>query len=137
MSVKAEYIVRKLPESFVTKELISAYEQDPAPDGETVKPPKRLVSKEIESRGGWLVIFPDGRSIRLTSEDQMKTFGLSKEAKLVDLNTGLTVNAHGIPTDLEHLLGPDMSNVPKGDTEVLEGADEDPVQQTLAALGVE
>lgn len=135
MSIKAEYIVRKLPQSFVTYENVSAYEQDPAPDADSPKPPKRLVQKQVESRGGWLVIFPGGHSIRLTSEDQMKTFGLSSEAKLVDMNTGLQVDAHGMPVDLAHLLSPDMQMQPKGDSTLTEGAEIDPVEAALAQMG--
>lgn len=129
MSIVAKYIVRKLPENFVTTKIECGYEQDNSGNE------RKFVKKEVESRGGWLVIFPAGHSTRFETEEQLKHFELSTKAMLVDANTGLEVNQHGVPLALQHLINTDMN--PRGDTEVLDGAEADPIADTLARMGVE
>lgn len=133
MSVSAEYFIRKLPATKEYTEVHYAYEQDGKPDAKgNVR--NRLVQKEVITYGGWLAIFPSGHSIRLATDEQLKHFGLEQQAKLVDRDTGLEVNQHGIPVALQHLLNTERQ--PDGDAEVLDGAEADPISNTLKEMGV-
>ena len=102
MAIRAEYVVEKLPDSFVTK----AVHYEFIGDGEDRKGKKlmKMVSKEVESRGGWLFTFFNGSSIRLESLDQMPTFGLSPKPRLIDDQTGEEVDESGIPLSLKDVI---------------------------------
>lgn len=133
MAVTAEYFVRKFPADKEFVETHYGYEQDGEPDAKgNVK--RVLTQKQVTTKGGWLVIFPSGHSIRLATDEQLRHFGLEQQAKLVDRDTGLEVNAHGIPVALQHLLNTERQ--PDGDTEVLDGAEGDPITETLKEMGV-
>lgn len=128
MAVTAEYFVRKFPDTKEFTEVHYGYEQDE-------KGNKSLQQKQVKTYGGWLVIFPAGHSIRLATDVQLKHFGLEQKAKLVDRDTGLEVNVHGIPVALQHLVN--TEHQPDGDAEVLDGAEADPISATLDKLGVD
>ncbi len=133
MAVSAEYFVRKLPADKEYEEVHYAYEQDGQPDKKgNIK--HNLTQKKVITKGGWLIIFPNGHSIRLATDEQLRHFGLEQKAKLVDRDTGLEVNEHGIPVALQHLLNTERQ--PDGDAEVLDGAEADPISNTLKEMGV-
>lgn len=133
MAITAEYFVRKIPDTKEYEELHYAFEQDGKPDAKgNVR--TRMVQKTVITKGGWLIIFPNGHSIRLATEDQLKHFGLEQKAKLVDRNSGLEVNQHGIPVALQHLINTERQ--PDGDAEVLDGMEADPINDTLKEMGV-
>lgn len=47
-----------------------------------------LVSKDVETKGGFLVIFPNKNSIRVETQEQLKSLGLDIQGGFVDLDTG-------------------------------------------------
>lgn len=62
-------------------------------DGEVVKRMKLVRTPErVEEVKGFMVYFPAGHSVFFESEEQLKRYGLTKDAELVDMNTGLSVN---------------------------------------------
>lgn len=133
MAVTAEYFVRKIPDTKEYEETHYAYEQDGQPDAKG-NVNRTLVQKKVITKGGWLIVFPNGHSIRLATQDQLRHFQLEQKAKLVDRDTGLEVNEHGIPVALQHLLNTERQ--PDGDPEVLDGTEDDPISSTLKEMGV-
>lgn len=106
MSIRAEYKVKKLGDDFVTQEVHYAFEQDGDRKDKNGNLRLKMVPKLIESRGGWIFEFPGkpGHSIRLTSLDQMKQFGIRDTPRLIDDQTGEEVSASGVPLDIAHLV---------------------------------
>lgn len=109
MGYRVEYEVRKLPDSYVTKEMrYSFVDDEKAQPDRFGRKRQKMVSEEVESRGGWLFIVrgKPGHSFRLTSLDQIKSLGLSERPRLIDNETGEEVNEQGIPlsvvSQLEH-----------------------------------
>lgn len=109
MAIRMEYTVEKLPDEYVTSKTVSKYVIDPEYDMKTheagKKVPKVRVDEVIEERGGWLFTFMRGHQIRCTSLEQIKLLGLKPEPRLIDDQTGLEVNAQGIPLDIAQHVG--------------------------------
>jgi len=106
-AIRVEYEVRKLPDTFVTKEMRYSFVVDEkAPRNRWGEPRQKMVSEEVESRGGYLYIVrgKPGHTIRLTSLDQIAAFGLSDKPKLIDANTGEEVDEHGVPLTVRRQL---------------------------------
>lgn len=53
--------------------------------------PKGLVAEEVMSTGGFLVMFPNGNSIRVESKERLAAMGLDVNGGLVDLDSGEAV----------------------------------------------
>ena len=107
MAIRVEYEVRKLPDTFVTKEMEYSFEIDEkAPRGRFGEQRQKMVSKEVEVRGEYLFIIrgKPGHTIRLTSLDQLKQFGLDTSPKMIDANTGEEVDEHGVPKIVRKML---------------------------------
>ena len=57
---------------------------------------RTLVSKEVEAKGGYMIYFPKGHSIRAFDDKHLKELGFSEPAKLIDMETGDEAgDAHG------------------------------------------
>lgn len=100
MSIRAEYEIRKLPDSYVTKETHYGFEDIPGSRKDRFgREMQRRVEKEVEVRGGWLLIVrgKPGHSIRLQSEEQATALKVALKPRLVDSTTGEEVNEKGIP----------------------------------------
>ena len=55
-----------------------------------------IVSKEVEAKGGYMIYFPKGHSIRAFDEKHLAELGFDKPAKLIDMETGDEAGeAHG------------------------------------------
>lgn len=119
-----EFEVRLLPDSYVTQETVYAFEEDPKQKKDRYGNPRtKMVSKEVETRGGVLIVVrgKPGHSIRLTSLEQAldlklidhETFarlsahkdGLKAlRPRLVDTGTGEEVNEQGVPLNIAREL---------------------------------
>jgi hypothetical protein len=100
MTVRVEYEVRKLADSYVTHEMQYSFEVDEkAPRGRFGEQRQRMVSKMVEVRGGWLFIIrgKPGHTIRFTTLEQIEAFGLKPTPRLIDANTGEEVDKFGVP----------------------------------------
>lgn len=58
---------------------------------------KEIISEEIEEDFGYMVYFPNGSSIRVRTDAELKRLGFDKPATLVDMDTGDEVGE--APTD--------------------------------------
>jgi hypothetical protein len=99
-AIRVEYEVRKLPDTYVTREKQYSFELDEkAPRGRFGEQRQKMISKDVEVRGGWLFIIrgKPGHTVRLTSLDQLESFGLGQKPKMIDANTGEEVDEYGVP----------------------------------------
>lgn len=107
MGMRVEYEVRKLSDDYVTKELHYSFVDDEkaTPDRYGRKRQKMVVSNE-ESRGGWLFIIrgKPGHSIRFTSLEQLRAFGLNETPRMIDNESGEEVGEDGIPLIVKQQL---------------------------------
>ena len=112
-----DYMVKPLPKSFTTYETQCKMVQDYVLDDETGKPlrdehgqrvkkgPARMVRDDmVESKGGIEYTFPNGNSLRMSSQDQLDLFGLTSKPRLIDTGTGEEVDERGIPLSLAALV---------------------------------
>lgn len=107
MTVRVEYEVRKLPDTYVTREKrYSFVDDDKAQPDRFGRKRQKMVEEEVESRGGYLYIVrgKPGHTLRLTSLEQMQAFGLSPTPRMIDANTGEEVDEHGIPKSVRKML---------------------------------
>jgi hypothetical protein len=95
MGIRVEHTVHKLPDSYVTKETVFRY--IPSEDDPKIKV---RVEEVVEHRGGYLVKFMRGHSIRLFDEKHLEMFGLTTAPRLIDETTGAECNEHGVPLDI-------------------------------------
>ncbi len=55
-----------------------------------------IVSEDVEAKGGFMIYFPKGHSIRAFDEKHLAELGFDKPAKLIDMETGDDAGeAHG------------------------------------------
>jgi len=118
MGIRVEYTIHELPPSYVTKEKV--YKYVPSEDDPKIKV---RTEEEIEHRGGFLVKFMRGHSLRFYDKAHLAAFNAAMRgsghrdgasfqintdgrARLVDENSGQVVNAQGIPEDIQHLVAP-------------------------------
>lgn len=107
MAMRAEYEVRKLPDTFVTKAPLLHFEEDPkGRKNRYGELPQKLFSDpegDVQT-GGWIILVrgKPGHSIRITSIDQAKQHKLKVVngeivPRFIDSQTGEEVNEDGIP----------------------------------------
>jgi hypothetical protein len=53
----------------------------------------------VEERDCWMVYFPQGHSIRVTSRAELERMGFDKKPRMVDMETGDVVDTGGDPYD--------------------------------------
>ena len=105
--IRVEYEVRKLPDTFVTTEKRYEFvEDDKAPPDRFGRKRQKMVETEEESRGGYLFIIrgKPGHTVRFTSLDQIRQFGLGTTPRMIDANTGEEVDEHGVPKIVRSML---------------------------------
>lgn len=123
MAVRVDYHVRILPDDYVTK--VTEYgfvDDDKAAPDRFGRKRQKMVAKEVEIRGGVLVLVKGkpGHSLRLTSLEQALDFKLidydqyvelkagaglqGLRPRLVDMNTGEYVNEQGVPLNIAREL---------------------------------
>ncbi len=79
-----------------------AYEVHPF-NGETIRRVYKfdeekhtIVAKDVTAKGGYMIYFPKGHSIRAFDDDHLAALGFDKPAKLIDMETGDEAGeAHG------------------------------------------
>ena len=113
--IVAAYMPKALPKTFETTEthvkIVRHYVMEEDAKGKEVfahdengrkikAGPNTLEFVQVPSTGGIMFTFPRGHSIRLTSPEQLKQFGLTEQPKLVDLDLGEEVNAAGVPLSM-------------------------------------
>lgn len=96
-SIKRRFQTKKLDGTYIKQ--VAMYVATLDEDGNKTGA-KRLEYKEIEADRGWMVYFPNGASIHIASEEELKRMGYDKEPELVDLDTGEVVGG-GESLDLE------------------------------------
>lgn len=81
---------------------------------------KSLEIEEVtEDRECFLVMFPQGHSIRVTSREQLRELGYDKKPRIVDMETGDVVDRGGDEYDFAHdmddiiVMGDDEVKLPK------------------------
>lgn len=95
--IKAQFSVQPIPKDYETFEQVYVMEKDK--DGT-----KRMVAKQVASKGGYLFTMPNGSQIRLETLDQIKHFGLDTKPTLIDITTGEEVNEQGVPLSIANLV---------------------------------
>lgn len=115
MAMRAEYEVRKLPDSFVTHANKYGFVEDEnGRKNRYGERPQRITIEEngLEVRGGWIILVrgKPGHSIRITSLDQarqhkLKVIGNEIVPRFIDSQTGEEVNEEGIPLTVAAQLG--------------------------------
>ena len=79
---------------------------------------KSLQQEEVtEKRDCYMVYFPQGHSIRVTSFEKLKEMGFHLKPRMVDMETGDVIDIGGDPYD--------FANNPQGDNEVVLMEDEE------------
>lgn len=113
MGVRVEYEVRKLPDSYVTKEIHYAFEQDGDAKDKHGNPRKIRVEKEVEVRGGYLIVMrgKPGHTIRIMNAEQARVLGISLEPRLINTETGEECDKHGVPLTVRNAMGTDNDRV--------------------------
>ena len=87
-NIKARYHVRALGKQPVTFNKCS------------VDSDNNVVMQEVtEEQDCYMVLFPQGHSIRVTSFERLKEMGYHLRPRMVDMETGDTVNIGGDPYD--------------------------------------
>jgi hypothetical protein len=87
--LKPRFQVKKVEGTFIKK--VAYYEVIENEEG--VKIGKRLTYKDKECDRGWMVYFPNGASIHIATEAELKRMGYDKSASLVDMESGDEVAA--------------------------------------------
>ena len=107
MGMRVEYEVRKLSDDYVTKEKhYSFVDDEKAPPDRYGRKRQKMVVTDEESRGGWLFIIrgKPGHSIRFTSLEQLRAFGLTEAPRMIDNESGEEVGADGVPLIVKQQL---------------------------------
>lgn len=115
MAMRAEYEVRKLPDTFITKATKYGFEMDEkGRKNRFGELPQRITIEEngLVEKGGWIILVrgKPGHSIRITSLDQarqhkLKVVGTEIVPRFIDSQTGEEVNEEGIPLTVVAQLG--------------------------------
>lgn len=93
--IRPRFQVRKLEGTYTAK--IAKYVKVLDPDTDEPTGAKRLEYEEVERPRGWMVFFPNGSSVHITNEEELKRMGYAQAPELVDLESGDVVGS----TDLE------------------------------------
>lgn len=99
MGIKVDHVVYKLPDSYVTKRETYKY----VPSEEDPKIKVRTVV-EVEDKGGYLVKFFRGHSIRCFDDAHLAALGFTTKPRLIDEASGLECDERGVPLDIAHLV---------------------------------
>jgi hypothetical protein len=94
--IKPRYQVKKLDGTYLRH--IAVYV--PVLDEDGNKTGRRLEYEEREVPRGWMVFFPNGSSVHIETEAELKRMGYDKPPTLVDLETGDDID-DGSSMDLE------------------------------------
>lgn len=96
-AIKRRFQTKKLDGTYLKQKAVyvSTLDEDGNKTGQ-----KRLEFQEIEMERGWMVYFPNGASIHIQREDELKRMGYDREPELVDLDTGEVIG-DGASLDLE------------------------------------
>ena len=94
--LKPRFQVKKVEGTFVKK--VAFYETIENEAGEKIG--KRLAYKDKECDRGYMVYFPNGASIHIESEEELKRMGYNRPPSLVDMESGDEVAAEA-ELDLE------------------------------------
>jgi hypothetical protein len=110
MGVRVEYEIRKLSDEYVTKEMHVAYEQDPTSKDAKGYFRNKRVEKEVEVRGGYLLMVRDTKgkishSVRLQNEAQPQALIVSLQPRLINTETGEECDRNGIPLSVVNVIG--------------------------------
>jgi hypothetical protein len=91
--LRARYMVKKLGTQPVTFTKCSI-------DPET----KSLQQEEVtENRECFMVMFPQGHSIRVTSRERLAELGFDKKPRIVDMETGDVIDVGGSAYDFDNM----------------------------------
>lgn len=131
MGMRAEFEVRKLPDSFVTFEnKYSFVDDEKAQPDRFGRKRQKMVTEKVESHGGYLFVIrgKPGHSIRLTTLDQIEAMKLSVHPRIIDDQTGEQVDERGIPLSVAHIVngrsGGNVSGSHNTDVDVEQGGDD-------------
>lgn len=111
MNIVPQFVPTAMPKGYSTIEkrykMVDHYKLDddgkPERDenGRKIKAmPSTMEAYDHVSNGGVLFTMPAGHSVRLTSPEQIKQFGVSTKPVLIDLDTGDEVDENGRPLKL-------------------------------------
>lgn len=98
MAIKRRFQTKKLEGTYIKHKAVYVPVLDE--DGNKIPGQKRLEFQEVEVERGWMVYFPNGASIHIQREDELKRMGYDREPDLVDTETGDSVGG-GESLDLE------------------------------------
>lgn len=99
--IRAKYAVKPLGMQPVTYDKCSMSDD---PNG-----PKLKTERVTEDRECFMVLFPQGHSIRVTSREELVRMGYDKKPRMIDMETGDVVDVGGDPYDFANM--PDMNVV--------------------------
>lgn len=106
--LRARYMVKKLGKQPVTFTKCSMNKETKSLEQEVV----------TEQRDCFMVMFPQGHSIRVTSFEQLQQLGYDKKPRIVDMETGDVIDVGGDAYDFEAMptdnvvLADDEDDVP-------------------------
>lgn len=114
MAIRKRFQTKKLDGTYIKHQAVyvPVLDEDGNKTGQ-----RRLEFKEVELERGWMVYFPNGASIHIAREDELKRLGFDKEPDLVDLETG-DVIGQGASMDLEHHVERKTKNTRHSNTAV-------------------
>lgn len=92
-NIKARYHTR-----YLGKQPVS-YRKCSMVKGEGAESPSLEIEDVTEEKDCWLISFPQGHSIRLTSQKELERMGYHLRPRMVDMETGDVVNIGGDPYD--------------------------------------
>lgn len=112
MKIKKRFQVKKLEGTYTKRKAVyvPVLDEDGNKTGQ-----RRLEYQEVEVDKGWMVFFPNGSSIHVEREDELKRMGYDREPELVDLTTGDTIG-EGESTDLEQHVARKTKNTRHSNT---------------------
>jgi hypothetical protein len=64
----------------------------------------RIVHKEVEVKGGWMVFFPQGHSIHVNDENELKRLQFHEDPDLVDMQEGIVFRKGDIRNGMNQSL---------------------------------
>lgn len=111
-NIKARYHTRYLGEQDVS------YRKCSMVKGEGSETPNLEIEDVTEKLPCWLVSFPQGHSIRVTSKKELERMGYHLRPRMVDMETGDVVNIGGDPYDFANNDQPNQEVIVMDDEEI-------------------
>ncbi len=98
----------------------------------TMEPVTKSMQLETvtEERECFMVLFPQGHSIRVTSRDKLKELGYHLKPRMVDMDTGDVIETGGDPYDF-------ANNVDLGDVTLVDEEDDTTIDRKRPSRGKE